>query len=427
MEWVLAEPSTDAQDGTGRRRLRRHAKGFAWTGFDQALSAVSNVVISLALVRSGGAEALGIFTVAFAAYLIVLGFLRALLSEPVLTIPVEPTGVPDEAERFGVTTAVTYLLPASLIIIGVGVLAGGFEIVLIGLVLPLVALQDFFRYLFFRRGRPELAALLDGAWVVTSVIGWPLIASRGSLSVALVVWATGGALGVVIGFAVTKVRFGPIRRSLAWWWRGIRPLGGFLALSGIIFTLFSQITILGLAAILGAADLGTLRSVQIVLGPVGLVLTAFTVFALPRLSTSSARHSMRVAWLASGGAVVLAATSTIVLWLLAPVLVPLLFGEELEVPRLLVLAVGARTTLGALAMGPTLVLKARRRGAPIAMGLFAAGVVGVPVVLFVAANFGLVPAVWASNVGTLVNLLVLLLALRPTASLDSGNGRSAQA
>ncbi len=90
-----------------RLRLRHHAGGFAWTGFDQALSSISNVIVSLALARSGGVEALGVFTIAFAAYLIALGFLRSLVSEPVLTVPMASSGVPDETERLGVTTALT--------------------------------------------------------------------------------------------------------------------------------------------------------------------------------------------------------------------------------------------------------------------------------------------------------------------------------
>lgn len=81
-------------------------------------------------------------------------------------------------------------------------------------------------------------------------------------------------------------------------------------------------------------------------------------------------------------------------------------------------------TLAAVVTGPTLLLKARRRGAPIVVSRIIAGFVGVPITLGIAARFGLVPAVWASNVGTLVSLIVLAVALRPEGRLISGNLRS---
>jgi O-antigen/teichoic acid export membrane protein len=408
----LTGPSGDENPATGKPGLRRHAKGLSWSGVDQVLASLSNLVIALALARSGGAEALGIFTVAFAFYLMASGLLRALLSEPLLTIPVTQDGVPDQPERFGAATAVAYLIPASLIVIVIGLASGRIEIVIVGVVLPLVSMQDFFRYVYFRRGRPELAAVLDAAWVATSLVGWPLVTAQGQVSVGLAVWALGGALGVLLAAVISRVRPASLRDSLAWWWRDMRPLGGFLALAGLLSTFFSQITTIGLATILGVSDLGTLRGAQIVLGPIGLAVTGFNVYTLPRLSASRARQNTRVALLVSGGAALLAAASTVVLWLLTPLLVSLLYGENLDVPPVLVLALGIGVTLGALSTGPALMLMARRRGGPIALGRAAAGVIGVPVVLVTAANFGLVPAAWAGNIAPIVNLTVISVAWR---------------
>lgn len=400
-----------------RKRYAHHARGFVWTGFDQALSSLSNVVVSVALARSGGAEPLGTFTVAFAAYLIAIGMIRSLVGEPLLTVPREPAKGADEPERLSTAVAGSFVLAASLVVTGIGLVLGQLEVTVVGLVLPGVAMQDFIRYLFFRRKRPELAALIDGVWVASSALGWPLIAANGSATVALLVWAVGGALGVLLGFTIGRVRMGPAVAGLGWWWREIRPLGGFLALDGLMFSLFSQISTLGLAAILGTAELGTLRGAQIIVGPVGLALTAFSVFVLPRLSAPGARQHSHLAIAASGGAGLVAAVASVGLWIGAPFFVPMLYGDQFEVPPILVFALGVRITVGALITGPALMLKARRRGAPIVIGRLAGAVIGVPLMLVTAALYGLVPAVWAGNAAALVNLAVLALALRSKAKV----------
>src|SRR4051812_48356188 len=65
------------------RSARRFTVPFGWTAFDQALSAASNLAITLAVARTGS-EGLGRFGVAFAAYVIAMGCSRALVSEPIL-------------------------------------------------------------------------------------------------------------------------------------------------------------------------------------------------------------------------------------------------------------------------------------------------------------------------------------------------------
>lgn len=113
----------------------------------------------------------------------------------------------------------------------------------------------------------------------------------------------------------------------------------------------------------------------------------------------------------------MAAVASVGLWIGAPFFVPMLYGDQFEVPPILVFALGVRITVGALITGPALMLKARRRGAPIVIGRLAGAVIGVPLMLVTAALYGLVPAVWAGNAAALVNLAVLALALRSKAKV----------
>jgi O-antigen/teichoic acid export membrane protein len=400
------------------KAYRRHIGGAAWTGIDQLLSSLSNFVISLAIARSGGAEALGLYTVAFAIYLMIFGFQRALISEPLLTIPPEHRKRQDDHSRFALGSAVVYLIPVSLIVLIVGLATGSAPIVVLSVSLPLLCLQDLYRHLFFRQRRPELAALLDGIWVAVSLGGWFVVSQSGSAAVAVGVWSVGGALGAFMGAAASRTLPAGPRRSFRWWMREARALGGFLGVDRVLQKIFAQATTLGLAAVLGAADLGRLRGAEIILGPVGLILTAFQVFILPRLATTKSKLTRRTAMIistASGGTTLL---GTAFLWGLAPWLLPLVYGDSLELPTVLVLAVGVRMTIRALALGPVLQLKALQRGGPIAGTRAVTGSLGVLAILGVAALFGLVPAVWAQSLPALafVVTLFVLLTRRPESS-----------
>lgn len=390
---------------------RHHLTGAVWTGIDQLLSSVSNLVISLATARAGGAEGLGLYAVAFAIYLMVFGMQRALVSDPLLTIPVANRDPSDDRSRLGLGAALTYLIPVSLIVLVVGIAMGSGPIVVLSAFLPLVCLQDLYRHIFFRQQRPELAAVLDGIWVVSSLIGWVLIAQSGSPAVAVGVWGTGGALGALAGAMISRSTPAEPRASVRWWLTEARTLGGFLGVDQALFAIFIQLVTLGLAAILGAADVGRLRGAQVVLGPVGLILTAFQVFILPRLA--GARHMLttRTAVVTSAAAGTLTLFGAVLLWVMSPWLLPLLYGDSLELPPVLLLAVGVTMTIRALSIGPILQLKARQRGVPIASARLVTGLLGLPVVLGTASILGLVPAVWAQSVPALAFVGLLYVAL----------------
>jgi O-antigen/teichoic acid export membrane protein len=201
------------------------------------------------------------------------------------------------------------------------------------------------------------------------------------------------------------------RVSVRWWLVEARSLGGFLAVDQALSATFQQVIVLGLAAILGSADLGLLRGAQIILGPVGLILAAFQAFILPRiagsLSTLTSRQAV-ITSIAAGGFTLVGAA---VLWLLSPWLLPLLFGESLDVPPMLLVAVGVAMTIRAVSIGPMLQLKALQRGAPIATARLVTGLLSLPVVLGSAIALGLVAAAWAQSLPALAFVVLLYVAL----------------
>src|ERR687891_561150 len=324
-------PVSAEADARPRSRWRiRQVVALGWTGLDQLLSSVSNVVVSLAVARAAGVDGLGAYTVAFALSLVSLGSQRPLTPEPLLAIPASegPDGHPRRALG---AVAMLAVGSATALVLG-GLLSNRSELVALAAVIAFVCLQDAYRYVLFRRRRAHLAAVIDAVWLIASVAGWPLITSRGTATTAVLVWGIGAGLSALLGARIAGVLPSPGRAAIRWWSREARPLGGFLALTSIVYAVGGQVTVLGLATVLGEGALGELRAAQILFGPIALATTAISFFALPRL---------------------------------------------------------------ALAMGPILLLKARMTGKPLAGTRIITTLVGVPLVLVVASTQGLVAGVWA--------------------------------
>lgn len=262
-------------------------------------------------------------------------------------------------------------------------------------VLPLICLQDAYRYVHFRRRKPHLAAASDAVWVLASIVAWPIITTVRTPAVAVALWGVGGGLSALFGALVARTAPAPGRAAIRWWSREARPLGGFLALTSVVYAVAGQVTILGLAAILGEEGLGELRAAQILFGPIALATTAISFFALPRLAAVRDHLTLRVGGLVAVGSAGLVALCVLVLFLAAPLLFPILYGSGFEARPALLVPLAIQMIVGALAMGPILLLKARMTGKPLAGTRILTSLVGVPLVLAVASAQGLVAAVWA--------------------------------
>ena len=371
----------------------RHAFALGWTGVDQLLSSVSNVVVSLAVARAAGVDGLGAYSVAFALSIVVLGFQRALVSEPLLAIAVARQE--DDHPRHGLGAIAYLALGSATALLLAGILTGRRELLALAAVLPLVCLQDAYRYVLFRRRKAHLAAGSDAVWVLASIAAWPIITSEATATVAVTAWGVGAGLSALFGAWAARATPALGRGAIRWWSREARPLGGFLALTSIVYAVAGQVTILGLAAVLGEGALGELRAAQILFGPIALATTAISFFALPRLAAIRESLSLRMGGLVAIGSAGMVALCVIVLFLAAPLLFPILYGGGFEARPALLAPLAIQMIVGALAMGPILLLKARMTGKPLAGTRIITTLIGVPLVLAMAAAQGLVAAVWA--------------------------------
>jgi O-antigen/teichoic acid export membrane protein len=400
-------------------RAYRALGAMSWVTADQVLSATSNFVITIAVARGIGIEGLGRFSVAFAGYLTVLGFSRALISEPLLAQPRRERD--RNVEAASVTLTLLWATAGALVVGGAGLALGRVELLVVAAVLPVTLLQDTLRYQAFRRKKTQLAAMLDGGWLLGSVITWPLVTNSRSVSVALLCWATAALVGIGVGWPFLRPRLVTPRAAVAWWRRDARGLAAPLVLDGIFVTISLQATVFVLASVAGDSALGLLRAGQVYFAPLGMILTAVGVLAVPHLSQRSAPTTNGLAFRLSTGLAALACLVCTAIIVAEPLLHAVLYANSIDVPGWLLAPLAAQVILSAGAGGMFVVCKARARGGDLARSRLSSTVIGLAMLAPASIAFGLQGAAWALVVQSLFYLVELTVRVARTdvAATDS--------
>src|SRR5690348_818657 len=140
------------------RRLRSHAvRRLGWGVADQIVSSLTNFAVSIYVVHALGAVQFGAFSLAYVTYGFALNASRGLSTDPLM---VRFSAVPVRAWRRGVRratgTAFTVGLATGIATLAAVTLLGGTAgaaFLGLGLTLPLLMLQDSWRFSFFAAGR----------------------------------------------------------------------------------------------------------------------------------------------------------------------------------------------------------------------------------------------------------------------------------
>jgi len=305
---------------------------FGWGLADQLLSSATNFLLALFVARTVDSRDLGAFSVAYATFTFSLGAVRAIAGE---LLVVRHSAVSADEWRDGVTKSAGTALIAG-VIVGVGCLIAGagvggpFQTVIsiVGLALPLLLVQDVWRFAFFARGRGSAAFLNDVVWVVTMFAAFELLRQYKVSSVAWLTfgWASAGALAAIIG--VFQLKVGPSGPLAAIRWlrshREIAPrfFAEFAVSSGV-----SNLTLFAIGAIAGLGELGRLRAGEIALGPLTVLFAGAGMVATPEgvrlLQESPGRLVHGCRWLS------LALVAGVVAWGAVILGVPSSIGESL--------------------------------------------------------------------------------------------------
>jgi O-antigen/teichoic acid export membrane protein len=322
---------------------RRSGSNLAASVIDQGLVSAPSFALNLLLGRALSAEGYGAFATGFAVLTVGMGFHAAFVVEPMSV-----KGAIRAAEsrgRYLGTLALVHLLcatPLALGFLAVGALAGvhalGPVFVALALTFPSLTLFWLLRSACYLDGKP--AAALRGSATYGTVLLLPTIvlhrAGRLSPASALLVIAGAAALGSLVLWRRLGVRLMDVTRRgstdalgsvLREHWRFGRWIIAAAAASSLAHNLYVPVV----GGVLGLAQGGAYRAMQVFTAPLAQVMQAAGMLALPWLSrrasldpSSATRAGGKL--LVLGGA--LAAGYGALLALVGPALVHLVYRSS---------------------------------------------------------------------------------------------------
>lgn len=256
---------------------------------DQGASALSNVLLPLAVARSANPVDFGFFAIAQMIYSSVLIVSRALIGEPyiVLSNSMPPRDSSVARRRL--------LLCQAGLGVSAGVLSTGALVLLspslpknaliVLLSLPVLSIQDTLRWYAIGAGKQYLALIADSAWVLVfgTWFGASLFGVASTVPPATA-WLAGCILGA-LAVCVPLLRndcgvFNSPPISVA----EVLRLGVPAATETGLGAIGLQVGFYATAALRGADMVGSVRGALTLLGPLGVLLAGVLQWLLPRMS-----------------------------------------------------------------------------------------------------------------------------------------------
>jgi O-antigen/teichoic acid export membrane protein len=302
------------------RVIRQASLRLTWGIADQAMSSLTNFLLSIVVARSLGAAQFGAFSLAYVTYGLAINASRGLSIEPLLirfSGAIPPTWRRATAHSTG--TALLVGLATGACALAAGRMAGGttgLAFVALGLTLPGLMLQDSWRYAFFALGKGYHAFINDTVWAVILVPALLLLRLTGHTNVFWFVLAWGAAANVAAVVAPLQARVMPNLLGATQWLSRHRDLGPRYLLENAGGNVSTTARTYSVSSILGLAAVGYMQAANTLLGPFTIILAGVSLFTLPeaaKLMRRSPQHLPVFCVVASVGLTVLAAVWGVVL------------------------------------------------------------------------------------------------------------------
>jgi O-antigen/teichoic acid export membrane protein len=423
----IEEPSTPL-----RTQARSGIRGnFAWAFVGQVFSSATNFALTLGAARLLGPSGLGVVVIGYAAYQLIAGLARAVLTQPVIAYAAP---LPAAERRWFASVCMTIVaavgIVASLGMAGIGIVVGGSVGRGLLIFAPWVLgslLQEFWKAILFQEGRGRAAAASDAARFCTLAVTLPVALTWKHDYVVVSAWGLGALAGLLVAIGTYRLRPERVGAAMAAWRSRASKLGRWLGAREVVYQVFTYATTLTLALILGTRDLGGLRAAEALFSPFSLIAAALVLPALPALSRAAAvSHAtakglaFRVGTLATAAGLAYIVPMLFVGdWLLSH-----LFGRSFAPFAGLVWPMASAQVFSAAGFSFTVLLAAERRGRE----SFVAGLVSAAAsfgsAIALAATSGVTGAAWGMSAGSAVgSATVIRLGLRPVAPPPGEDGR----
>jgi O-antigen/teichoic acid export membrane protein len=336
---------------------------------DQGASSITNfglVLVAGRLLSPGG---LGVVTVGFAGYVLMLVLQRALISDPLVVVSSHLSdGERTTMAAAGLSTTIVAGALGSALMALLGLMIpgsiGSGLLIFAPWILPSLV-QDFWRFVLFRDGRGVAAVANDGAWLTGMILAAPLLLHFRTTFAVVSWWGVGTASGAVLGFLQTRIRPRQLGDSMIWWRAQIWPFSRFLTVDYLLNYLGPQASLFLIAGLLGASALGGLKAVQSVFAPMTFLGPTVSIPGLPLVAATLQGDEQRgrhIAFQLSAIALVGALIYLLVLGRFGRQLLRAIFGPSFVQFRSLIVPIGVGQALAAFQIGLLVLLKAAKKG-----------------------------------------------------------------
>jgi O-antigen/teichoic acid export membrane protein len=281
---------------------------FGWGLADQAMSSLSNAMMSFYVARELGAVKYGAFSLAYVTYSCALNASRGLATEP-LIVRYSNSKLPEwrlAVSRSTGTAVVGGIAMGCLSIVAGILLHGtvGLGFIALGLVLPGLMLQDSWRYAFFALGRGGQSFLNDLAWTVmmlAAVVVLHLVHAHSAFWF-LLAWGLAATFAACLGPFQARVVPNPVG-AREWFIQhrdlGLRFMAENSANSGAV-----QLRAYAIGGIAGLATVGYIQAASLLMGPFFVIYMGISIVTVPeaaRILRNSPGHLRRYCMLVGGG------------------------------------------------------------------------------------------------------------------------------
>ncbi|MFD7911534.1 hypothetical protein ACFV30_12470 [Streptomyces sp. NPDC059752] len=291
---------------------------------DQAASSATNILVLVLAARLSSASGFADFSMVYVTFNVLLGLNMAYVGQSLVLEKGEGLG-PACRSALGFTAAASAAVGALLLAVGLA-LAGatGTAFLALGLVLPLVLLQDGLRYCFSALRTPQRALAADALRLLCVVAALALQPEGASAGRLVLVWGLSALPALAVGLWLLRPYVRGSRTDLRPYLRR-GHLGQRFVVEFAVGNGSSQLAVLGLGVFATPLAVGALRGATTLFGPLNVLFNSANAFGPPVLGRLGGKRATVRATAALG--LVLAAVGAG--WATALYLLPDRLGREL--------------------------------------------------------------------------------------------------
>ncbi|MFJ3273886.1 hypothetical protein [Streptomyces sp. NPDC086776] len=262
---------------------------------DQAASSLTNIAVLVIAARVSTVHGFATFSMVYLTFTVLLGLNMAYVGQAVVLTRGDTGAACRSAITF--TSLASCIVGVLLATVGAvtGAVTGGWAgpggaFLALGLVLPLVLVQDGLRYAFSTLRRPGLALAADTLRLVCVVPALLLQPRHAAPGLLVAVWGVSAAPALLLGL---RLLWPHVRGSRA----DLRPyvrrghLGQRFVVEFAVGNASSQLAVLGLGLFAAPLAVGALRGATTLFGPLNVLFNSVNAFGPPLLNRLGGRRA----------------------------------------------------------------------------------------------------------------------------------------